>query len=125
MEILYRAIRVYIWCNFESNPIFLLIGRTNTRRNAVGRLEEKISIAGVLPHGDKVRPLEKDAHIHHAPINPHPLIDENIRTSLLQMSQAITSQSQAATTHFQSMTTQTNREVMPHPNQKSLIWLPV
>ena len=30
LEILYRAIRVYLWCAFASNPIVVIIGRMST-----------------------------------------------------------------------------------------------
>ena len=63
----------------------------NTRRNAAHRFEEKISYAGVPP-------LEEDVNDHQVPVNPPPLMDENIRAALFQMSQDITTQAQTATT---------------------------
>ena len=53
-----------------------------------------------------------------APANPPPLTDENIRTALFQMAQAITTQAQAATAQAQAMTAQTNREVVLCPHQQ-------
>ena len=94
MEILQRAIKVYLWCAFASNPIIVIIGKINTRRNATQILEEEISNAGEPLHGDQVPPLEEDAYMEHAPINPPPLTDENIRPTLLQMAQDITTQAQ-------------------------------
>ena len=75
----------------------------NTRRNAVRRLEEEIVHAGYPPHGEQVPPLEEDANVEQAPSNPPFLIGENIRTTLLQMSQAITTQAQAATNQAEAM----------------------
>ena len=66
-------------------PIVVIIGSMNTRWNAARRLEEEISNAGVPPHGEKVPPLEEDANVEQAPVNPPILMDENIRTALLQM----------------------------------------
>ena len=93
-----RAIRVYLWCAFASNPIVILIGRMNTRRNVTRRLEEEIANAGAPPRDRQVPPLEEDANMEQAPANPPPLTDENIRIALLQMDHAITTQAQAATT---------------------------
>ena len=88
---------------FLSNSIVVLIERINTRRNAARRLEEEISNAGAPPHGDRVPPVEEDANMEHAQVNPPPLTNENIRTA-----QAITTQAQAATTQVQAMTDQAN-----------------
>ena len=86
----------------------VLIRRINTRRNAARRLEEEIANVGAAPHGDQVPPLEEDAYMEHAPINPPPLTDEAISSSLFQMSQGITTQAQYATTQPQVMTSQSN-----------------
>ena len=48
-----------------------------------------------------------------ASANTPSLMDENIRTTLIQMVQAITTQAQAATTQSQGVTAQANREVLP------------
>ena len=45
-------------------------------------------------------------------------MDENIRTSIIQMSQAITTQAQAATTQAQAMMAHVNQEVVPRPDQQ-------
>ena len=45
-------------------------------------------------------------------------MDENIRSSLLQMSQVITTQAQAATAQAQDVMTQANPEVKPCPHQQ-------
>ena len=52
---------------------------------------------GAPPHGDQVPSLEKYSNMEHAPVNPSPLTDDNIRTALIQMAQAISAQSQAVT----------------------------
>ena len=64
----------------------------NTRTNEAGRLEEEISNAGVPPRCDQVPPLEKDANVDKDQVNPPPLTDGDIRASLLEMVQSITSQ---------------------------------
>ena len=63
--------------------------------------------------------------MQHAPVNPLPLTYEIIRTALLQMAKAITTQEQAATAQAQAMTGQANLEVVPVLINKSLLWLPV
>ena len=80
--------------------------------------------AGAPPHGDQVPPLEEDANMEQNLVNPPPLKDENIRT-LIQMTQSITNQAQATTTHAQAMIAQENLDVVPRPLNKSLRWLPV
>ena len=85
----------------------------NKRRNASGRLGEEIADAGAPPHGDQVPSLEKYSNMEHAPVNPSPLTDDNIRTALLQMSQAIITQAQMTTAQAQAMTAQANQEVLP------------
>ena len=68
-KILYHAIRVYLWCAFASNPIVVLIGRMNTRRNAAQRLEEDIDNAADHPHSEEVPPLDEDVNwSKHRPI---------------------------------------------------------
>ena len=62
MEILYRANKVYLWCDFASNLIIVLIGRMNAQRNATRRLEKEIANVGAPPHGEKVPPLEEKAN---------------------------------------------------------------
>ena len=90
----------------------------NTRRNVAQRLEEEIANAGAPSYSDQVPPLEKDANMEHAMVNPPPLMDENIRTSLLQMAQAITTKAQAATAQSQAMPAQANRVAVLSPHQK-------
>ncbi len=90
MEILYRAIRVYIWCSFESNRIVVITKMMNTRRNVARRLEDEIPNAGAPPHGDKVPSIKKGENDYQASMNPLSFTDENIRVSLLQMTHAIT-----------------------------------
>ncbi|TMW92141.1 hypothetical protein EJD97_013450 [Solanum chilense] len=90
----------------------------NTLRNAACRLKEEIANVGDPPHGDQVPPHEEDSNMDHAPFSPPPLTDDNMRTALLQMAQAITTQAQRATTQSQSMMAQANREVVPRPHQQ-------
>ena len=59
MEILYRADRVYLWCDFASNPAAVHIRSMNTRKNGDRRLEEVVASAGSPPHDEQVLPLEK------------------------------------------------------------------
>ena len=102
-----------MWCSFASNPIVVIIGRMNTRRNVAQRLEEEIANVGALSCGEKVPPLEQDVNVEQEPLDPPPFTDKNIRTSLLQLAQDITTQAQAATTQAQSMMAQEIREVVP------------
>ena len=64
----------------------------NTQRNASRRLEEEISNAGVPPRGEQVPPLEEDANVDQALVNLPPLMDEDIRASLIQLPQDATVQ---------------------------------
>ena len=64
----------------------------NTQRNVARRLEYDIANAEVRPRGDQVPPLEKDANVDKDQVNPPPLTDGDIRASLLEMVQSITSQ---------------------------------
>ena len=73
------------------------------------RLEEEIANAGAPPLADQVPPLEEGMYNNQAPMNPPPLVDENIRDALFQMSQDITTQAQAATAQVESITTKANR----------------
>ncbi|TMX02707.1 hypothetical protein EJD97_020260 [Solanum chilense] len=90
----------------------------NIRRNTARRLKEEIANVGVPPRGDQVPSLEEDVNYDQAPANPPSLTNENIRDTLFQMAQAITSQAQAASTQSQAMTAQANREVLLRTNQQ-------
>ena len=105
-------------CSFTFNRILVLIGCMNTQTNATRRLEQEISNTGVPPRGKKVPPLEEEANAKQASVDPPPLTNENIRTSLLQMDQTITIQAQVSTTQSKGMTAQENREVVPRPHQQ-------
>ncbi|XP_069155655.1 uncharacterized protein [Solanum lycopersicum] len=83
----------------------------NTRGNAVQRLQEEILNAGAPPRGDQVPSLEEEANVEQASVNPPPLMDVDIRASLILLAQAVITQSL-------DMTDQNNREVIPHPNQQ-------
>ena len=75
MKISYRENRVYLWCDFTSIPIVVLIRRLNNRRNEARRLEEEISNAGAPSRGEQVPPLEEDSDVEQALANPPPLTD--------------------------------------------------
>ena len=117
-EIQYRAIVVYLWCAFATNPNFVIQVKMNTRRNFAQSIEEEISNAGAAPHGDEVPTLEEGENADQAPVNPPPVMDENIRVVVLQLDKDITTQTQAATAHAQAMMAQANRQVVPLPNQQ-------
>ena len=72
MEILYRAVRVYIWCTFASNPIVVLIGSMITRRNATRILEEGIAKEGDPTNCEQVPLLEENANVGQALVYPPP-----------------------------------------------------
>ena len=86
----------------------------NTRRNVAERLEEEIAIARSPPRGDQVPLLEEKSNFEEAPVNPPPLTVGDIKVSLIQLSQVVTTLAQA-------MTAQANREVVPYPNQQNAI----
>ena len=88
-------------------------------------LKMRFSNAGDPPQGDQVPHLEKGVNDDQAPVNPSALTDENIRTTLLQISQNINTQAQVATYQAQGMTDHANRKVVPRLVYKLLIWLPV
>ena len=46
---------------------------------------------------DQVHVLEEDVNDDHAPVNPPPLTDENIRVVIFQMAKAITTQAHDVT----------------------------
>ena len=54
-----------------------------TRRKSARRLEEKTTYAGAPAHGDQAPPHDEDANMEHTPLNPPPLTDDNIKTTLL------------------------------------------
>ena len=85
----------------------------NTRRNAELRLDKDISNTGAPPRGNQVPPLEEDVNDDQGPVNPPPLTKGDIRDSLLQMSQSITTPTKAVTTQAQAMTTQANGRLYP------------
>lgn len=111
LEILYRAIKVYLWCDFACNTIVVLIGRMNFRRNTGRRLEEEIANAGAPPYGEQVTPLEEDFNMEQASVNHPPWTDGDISAALIQLAQAATVQAQA-------MTAQANWEVVSRPHQQ-------
>ena len=85
---------MYLWSDFSSNPIVVIIGKMNTRRNATQRLEEEIANVGSPLRGYRVPPLEEDANVEQVMVNPPPLRDGDIRSVLIQLSQHITTQAQ-------------------------------
>ena len=55
----------------------------NTQRNAARRLEEEIANAEAPPRDDQAPSLEEDANVNQALVNPPPLMDGDIRASLI------------------------------------------
>ena len=92
MEILYCANRVYLWCVFTSNIIVVLIVSMNTRWNAARRLEEEVANAGAPPYDKQVPPFEEDVKVEQTPTNPPPMTEVEMRTILVRMAQAMTTQ---------------------------------
>ena len=92
----------------------------NTRRITARRLNEEIANAEVPPQGNQVPHLEEFANDDQGPVNPPPLTKGDIRDSLLQMSQSITTPTKAVTTQAQAMTTQDNRILYPKQTNKFL-----
>ena len=88
----------------------------NTLRNSTRRVEEDIANAEAFLYGYLVPFLEEGENDNQALVNPLLLTDENIRATLLYMSQEITTQAQA-------MTAQDNREVVHRANQQvATLW---
>ena len=81
-----------------------------TQRNEAEKLEEEISNAGAYPHGDQVPLIEEGMNDDQDPVNPPPLTDGDIRSSLFQLAPAVTAQAQA-------MKAQANQEVVPSQNE--------
>ena len=69
------------------------------------RLEEEIAIARSPSRGDQVPFLEEKSNFEEAPVNPPPLTVGDIKVSLIQFAQVVTTLAQA-------MTAQANREVV-------------
>ena len=90
MEILYPSNRVYLWCAVASNPIVVLIGNMNNRRNKNRRLQEEVAKAGAPPHDEKLPPLEENANVDQSAAKPQPMTEADMREILDQMSQTIT-----------------------------------
>ena len=90
----------------------------NTRRNAAGRLEEEFSNAGAFPHDEQVAPLEVDANVERSLDNPPPMTKAEMRSTLSQMDQAMTTKAQEATVQAQSITSQANHDIAPHSLQQ-------
>ncbi|TMW98144.1 hypothetical protein EJD97_004444, partial [Solanum chilense] len=86
-------------------------------RNVARKFDEEITYAGVSPRDDQVPPLEEYVNDEKALVNPPPLTNENIRATLFQIAQSITTEAQAVTTQAQTITTQANREVVPRAQQ--------
>ena len=74
-------------------------------RNEDQTLDEEIANVGAPPRGNRVPPLKEEVNDDQAPVNPPPLIDSDIRSALLQMSQTITTQAHVVSTQAYAMTT--------------------
>ena len=70
----------------------------NTWKNAARRLQEEIANAGAPSRGDQVPLLEADGNDDQAPVNPPPLIDNDISAAFLHMDKSTTTHAQASTT---------------------------
>lgn len=66
---------------------------------------------GAPPRDDQISSLEEEANGGQTPVNPLHLKDDYIRASLIQLAQAVITQSQA-------MTAKDNREVVPRQYQQ-------
>ena len=82
----------------------------NNLRNTGRIFDEQIENSGVPTFGDKVPPLEEDASDEKALVNPQPLTNGDVRPSIFQMDQVVTTQAQA-------MMAKANREVVPRENK--------
>ena len=68
---------------------------------------------------NQVPPLEQVPMRDQVPVAPPPpLTNGDIRSSFVNLAQAMTSQDNATKSQFQAMTTQVNREVVPRVNQE-------
>ena len=67
--------------------------------------------AGAPLLGEQVPPLEEEANVDQAPVNPPPLRNGDIRAALFKLSQSATVQAYAKMA-------QANREVVSHPHQQ-------
>ena len=76
----------------------------NTRRTSAIWFEE--GIATLLAHDNKVLPQDEVSIDIQVSANPPTMTDEDIKTTFLQMSQAITTDEQLVTTYAQVMMTQ-------------------
>ena len=95
----------------------------NTRWNATRRFEEEVANAGAPPHCDKVPPLEENANVDQALVNPPPMKEAQMRVIFGKMAQAMTTQSQAVTVQAQAMNAKPIGMVLPVLINKSLLWL--
>ena len=79
-------------CDFTSKPIIVIIGIMNSRRNTARRLEEEVANAGAPPYDKQVPPFEEDVKVEQTPTNPPPMTEVEMRTILVRMAQAMTTQ---------------------------------
>ena len=89
----------------------------NTRRNAAQRLEEEVANAGAPPPDYQAPPLEDNANVDQASVNPPPMTEAEMRSILAQMAQAMTTQAQGTMVQAQDMMAQANRDVASRPHQ--------
>ena len=85
----------------------------NTRKITAQTLDEEITNAGVPQHGNQDPPLEEVANADQAMTIPQALSDRDIMEDFLKMEQSITNQALSITTQGQTMTSTSNREVVP------------
>ncbi len=67
----------------------------DSRWNADRRLEEEVAYVGDLPHDEQVPPLEDNANVDQVLAYPPPMTEAEMTAIHVQMSKAMTTQSQA------------------------------
>ena len=83
---------------FSPKPLILIIGMT-TRRKATRKVKEWIATTKVPSQGNQAPPLEQVPMGYKVPIVPPPMIDGQIRSVFLNLSQDMTSQDDSSEVH--------------------------
>ena len=97
----------------------------STPRNVAQIVEEEISNAGVPPCSDQVPHLEEDVNNDQAPVNPPPMTDEDIRSSLFLLTKYITTQAQSALLNTKPGKPKLIRRLYPKNTNKLFPWPPI
>ena len=114
-EVQHRVIGELTLCDFT----YIMIIGTDYLKECGTTTSTRYFKCGSSFPSDLAPHLEKDVNDDQAPLNASPLTDQNIRVALLNMAQAITSQTHDATTQDQAMMTHANREVV-HMSKKQI-----